>query len=106
MNTKPLYVLIVDCGDGSYHPRYTFDTELLKKLEVAYDENRMDFDNGIGCDGDGFHYSTLMVPVECTAESLGISATVLDDDYADRFDSPRNYTTLADVKRMGGPDQT
>lgn len=83
MKTKPLYVLISDGGDGSYYPHYTFNTELIEKLEKAADEDKMDYDNGIGCDGDGFHYETLNVPVECTAESLGIS--VMDDDFADRF---------------------
>jgi hypothetical protein len=44
----------------------------------------MDYDNGIGCDGDGFHYDTIQVPVECTAESMNIE--LMSDDYADQFE--------------------
>ncbi len=85
MNTKPLYILINDCGDGSYSNNFTFNTELVNKLQKAYDEDRMSYDNGIGCDGDGFNYKTLNVPEECTKESLGI-CYLLDDDYADQFE--------------------
>lgn len=81
---KKLFIIISDGGDGSYYPQYTMNEELIKKLDLAYDEDRMSYDSGIGCDGDGFHYDTLNIPDECTPESLGIS--VLDDDYADQFD--------------------
>lgn len=84
MKTKPLFIFIKDGGDGSYYPYFTMDVELLAKLQKAADEDRMDYENGIGCDGDGFHYETVQVPVECTAESMGI--TMLDADYADEFD--------------------
>jgi len=83
MNTRPLYLLIQNCGDGSSYPRFTFNTELIAKLQLAADEDRMDYENGIGMDGDGFHYETLNVPEGCNAESLGIS--LLDDDAADGF---------------------
>ena len=85
MNTKPLFVLISDGGDGSYYPRFTFNKDLIDKLEAAADEDRMDYESGVGMDGDGFHYETIYVPVECTAESLGIS--MMADDYADKFDA-------------------
>jgi len=83
MKTKPLYVLTSDGGDGSSYPRYSLNSELIDKLQKAYDLDLMCYDNGIGVDGDGFHYDVIQVPVECTAESLQIS--VLDDDYADEF---------------------
>lgn len=81
---KNLYILVSDGGDGSYYTQYTMDSELIDKLQLAYDEDRMHYDNGIGIDGDGFHYDVITVPDECTPDSLGIS--VLDDDYADQFD--------------------
>lgn len=81
--TKPLYVLVSDGGDGSYYPHYTLDPVLIGKLQDASDSGRMCYDNGIGCDGDGFHYDTISVPHDATPESLGIS--VLEDDYADQF---------------------
>lgn len=83
MNTKTLYVLISNGGDGSYYPRYTLNPDLMAKLEEAADADKMDYENGIGCDGDGFHYDTIQVPADSTPESLGI--TVIDDNYADKF---------------------
>ncbi len=80
---KKLYILISDGGDGSYSPRYTMNPELIKKLQAAADEDRMTYENGVGVDGDGFHYSSVLLPDECTPESLKI--TVLPDDYADQF---------------------
>jgi hypothetical protein len=82
MNTKPLYVIISDGGDGSYYPHYTLNSDLILKLQQAYDKNLMNYDD-IGCDGDGFHYSTINVPEECTIESLGI--IVIPDNYTDQF---------------------
>lgn len=84
MKTKKLYVLISDGGDGSYSANYTFSTELIQKLEKAADADLMDYENGIGCDGDGFHYDTLSVPEDCTYESLGIRHPIAED-FADRF---------------------
>ncbi|MND47884.1 hypothetical protein D3C80_387890 [compost metagenome] len=81
--SKPLYVLISDGGDGSHYPRYTFNTDLINKLQRAEESGAMDYENGIGVDGDGFHYSIINVPDECTAESLGIR--VIPDNFADRF---------------------
>lgn len=85
MKTKPLYVLISDGGDGSYYPQYTFNTELIQKLEKAAEEDRMNYENGIGCDGGGFHYDVIQVPVECTPESMKLR--MLPDDFADQFDN-------------------
>jgi hypothetical protein len=41
---------------------------------------KYDGEGSLGCDGDGFHYDILMVPDECTLESLGISS-----DAAERY---------------------
>jgi len=82
--SKTLYVLVSDGGDGSYYPQYTLDPELISKFQTAVDNDRMDYENGIGCDGDGFHYDTIQVPDDATPESLGID--VIDpEDYADLF---------------------
>ncbi len=81
--TKCLYILIAVGGDGSYYPHYTFNRGLVMALKKAYDEDRMDYENGIGCDGDGFHYDFMTVPVDCTASTLNI--TLMDDDYAEQY---------------------
>lgn len=70
--TKKLYIIIKDCGDGSFYPKYTFDDALIEKLRKAYRDGVMDYENGIGVDGDGFHYDTMTVPADATYESLGI----------------------------------
>lgn len=72
MQTKPLYILISNGGDGSYSTNYTLDPALIQKLREAYDNDLMDYDD-VGCDGDGFHYDTINVPFDATYESLGIS---------------------------------
>ncbi len=70
---KKLFVLIADGGDGSYYPHYTFNEEWIKQTEERSRTNWDEMcDSHIGCDGDGFHYDVLMVPDECTLESLGI----------------------------------
>ena len=83
-NTKPLYILISDGGDGSYSLNYTFNAELIAKMQKAYDDDLMDHENGIGVDGDGFHYTKLNVPIECTAESMGIHY-LIDDDFVENL---------------------
>lgn len=65
---KKLFVLVEDCGDGSYYPRFTFNEEWIKKQKERKDLDYQD----LGCDADGFHYAILRVPDECTLESLGI----------------------------------
>jgi hypothetical protein len=79
-----LYILMSDGGDGSYYPRFTLNEALIDKLQKAYDHRLMTYENGIGCDGDGFHYEYIEVPDNSTYESLGINWH-LPDDYADRF---------------------
>jgi hypothetical protein len=67
---KKLYVLIKDLEDGSYYPRYTFNEDWIKSMESNDD---LDYD-AVGCDGDGFHYDTIMVPSEATLAMLGITS--------------------------------
>ena len=69
---KKLFVLISDGGDGSYYPRFTFNEEWIERQHEAYDLDELEYDS-LGCDGDGFHYTVLTVPDECTLESLGVS---------------------------------
>lgn len=83
MNTKNLYVLVSDGGDGSYSTVFTLDAAWIARQEARYDND--DLEHGdIGVDGDGFHYSTVQVPLDATYESLGIHYHVdLDDDDED-----------------------
>lgn len=68
---KPLYVIIEDGGDGSSSVHYTFNQEFMADLQRRYDND--EFEHGdLGVDGDGFHYDKLIVPDECTLQSLGI----------------------------------
>lgn len=69
---KTLYVVVVNGGDGSSYPRYTFNTEWINKMKTAYYNDDPEFDYESYADGDGFHYDELTVPDECTLESLGI----------------------------------
>ena len=76
---KKLFVLIKDSGDGSYHTVYTFNEEWIKATEEKDQNNEIDYeDYHPGFDGDGFHYTTLIVPDECTLESLGIHTDVAE----------------------------
>lgn len=68
--SKILYVLISDGEDGSYYPHFTFNGEWIAKMEETAEYG------DIGVDGDGFHYETLILPDECTLESLGIYGDV------------------------------
>jgi hypothetical protein len=83
MKTKELYVICVNCGDGSSYPRYTFDKSYLDKLETKFDEEDPNFDYEALSDGDGFHYDTLTVPEECTLESLNIAYDFAKDENID-----------------------
>lgn len=67
---KTLYILVNDCGDGSYSLRYTLDSDLIHEIESSSDEYCYP---SPGFDGDGFNYNTLNIPDECSYESLGIS---------------------------------
>jgi len=71
MELKALYVL-VSGGDGSYYPKYTFNKEWIKYMENLDTLGELEYDD-IGCDGDGFHYDIITVPVDCTLISLGIT---------------------------------
>jgi hypothetical protein len=70
---KKLFVLVGDGGDGSYSTNYTFDTAWIEKQAERHQNGESDYEYDLGVDGDGFHYTTLTVPDECTLESLGIS---------------------------------
>lgn len=74
---KKLFVLVADGGDGSFYPKYTFNEEWILERERLDEEGELDCES-IGCDGDGFHYDVLMVPDECTLESLGIHYDAAD----------------------------
>lgn len=71
MTTKPLYIFVSNCGDGSYHAKYTFNEEVKDFLTDSKNED-IAIDNGL-MDGDGTHYDILNVPIDTTYESLGIS---------------------------------
>lgn len=76
--SKKLFIIVADGGDGSYYPRYTMDAELVERISRLVDNDVLDYDSGL-TDGDGFHYSTVTIPDECTPESLGVS--MMDSDY-------------------------
>lgn len=79
---KKLYILIANGGDGSYYPKYVMDKKVIDRLQKAADNETMDYEFGVGMDGDGFHYATLNLPDECTPKSLGIKLMDTDDvDY-------------------------
>lgn len=68
---KPLFVLVDDGGDGSYSVRYTMNRDWIDHQQNLYDDGELEYP-ALGVDGDGFHYSVMLVPDECTLESLGI----------------------------------
>lgn len=70
--SKNIYLLVSDCGDGSYSISYVLDSETLTLMEKAYDEGLMDYD-APGVDGDGFSYRTMKVPEDWTALDMGLS---------------------------------
>lgn len=77
--SKTLYVLVSDGGDGSYYPQYTLNYKLIAHLQELADSGTIDYESGVGIDGDGFHFGTIQVPDDATPESLGIR--VLDEAY-------------------------
>lgn len=77
--SKPLYILVSNGGDGSFYPTFVLDPEVIAKLEKAYEDGHMDYEYGMGCDGDGFHYETMNVPSDSTPESLNISVFGMQD---------------------------
>jgi len=70
--TKKLYILITDGGDGSYSNSYTFDRDVIDRQSNLYDNDKLEHGD-TGVDGDGFHWSELNVPAGSTYESLGIT---------------------------------
>lgn len=67
-----LYILIEDCGDGSYTNRFCLDKSLIERQEDLYENGNLDY-GAAGVDGDGFSYSEVTVPDGSTPESLGLS---------------------------------
>ena len=81
---KTLYILTSDGGDGSRGIHYTMNKAFIDRLQEKYVNDEMDYDS-LGVDGDGFGYSTLTLPDECSLESLGIRYDVAVD-YAEMMD--------------------
>lgn len=69
---KKLYILINDCGDGSYSPCFTMDGDMIARMQEAYENDEVDYESTPGIDGDGFSYTVLNIPDECTYKSLGV----------------------------------
>lgn len=85
---KNLHILVSAGGDGSYYPRFTMNDKLVADLKEAYANGLTSYDNCVGCDGDGFHYTTIKIQEDMTFESMGIpSGRTIPDDYAARFKS-------------------
>lgn len=68
--TKALYVLVSNGGDGSYYPHYTTNEQYIAYLNDRDERGLSDYED-LGCDGDGFHYDTLQVPVFFDLEKAG-----------------------------------
>jgi hypothetical protein len=79
MDTKPLYVLVADGGDGSYNPKFTLDAAWIDRQEDLYEAGELEYD-AVGVDGDGFHYTVIQVPSDATYESLGINKYLIVGD--------------------------
>jgi hypothetical protein len=77
--SKKLFVLVGDAGDGSFFSCYTFNEKWIAEQEDRAERGELDL-YMIGYDGDGFHYDTLLVPDECTLESLGIKWDAADSE--------------------------
>lgn len=69
---KKLYVLVSDGGDGSYYPNYTMNPDFIRRMNERDEAGQLDCED-LGCDGDGFHYDTLMVPRFLTLGDIGES---------------------------------
>jgi len=66
-----LYILVSNGGDGSFSVDAALDPKVIDILRAANQRGALDYDSP-GCDGDGFHYSTINVPDGSTFESLDI----------------------------------
>jgi hypothetical protein len=78
-DTKNLYVLVSNGGDGSCYPHYTMNEAFIKSLEEKEENGQLDCED-LGCDGDGFHYDTLRVPAFLTLEDMGDSDCASQDE--------------------------
>ncbi len=79
---KRLYIVIVDAGDGSNGLCYTFDRELIEKMDARCD----DLDSCY-MSGDGLQVRGLNVPDDYTYATLGISEwSVLVDPFSGEDD--------------------
>jgi hypothetical protein len=76
--TETLYVLVSDSGDGSYAINFTMNSDWIDAQQEAYENGDVDFEYGIGIDGDGFSYSEVKVPKGSTLKSLGITYDCAD----------------------------
>ena len=75
---KNLYVIPVDCGDGSVAVEYTFDEKWIEYMEAAVSMGDLEEWNLERYNYE-FQYGILTVPDECTLESLGIPFDAADD---------------------------
>lgn len=64
-----LHILIKNNGDGSSSPRFVLDPAVLQACQDNFECS----ESHPGVDGDGFHYTSIEVPDNSTAQSLGLS---------------------------------
>ena len=69
--TKKLFILVNDREDGSYDTSCTMNEPWIQSMQDKYEHRELCYPS-LGLDGDGFHYTVLTVPDECTLDSLGI----------------------------------
>ena len=72
---KKLFVMCRNNGDGSYSTRFTFNQAWIDEQQRKSDNFELteeEYECGTGIDSEGFHYTVLNVPDECTLETLGI----------------------------------
>lgn len=81
-----LYLLTRNNGDGSYSIQYALEDVILL-LQELYNKNKMDYENGYGVDGDGFHYDVLTLPDGVTASSIGVTGLLSFDDIFEEFNT-------------------
>lgn len=69
--TQTLFVLSSNNGDGSSSTLFTLDRGLIEQLHKAHLQGLTDAESDPGVDGDGFHYSEVILPASLAKESLG-----------------------------------
>ena len=77
--SKNLFVLVKDSDYGTFHPKFTFNEDWIFEQEELYSNAELCHPD-LGVDNDGFHYSILTVPDECTLESLGVEDCACTDE--------------------------